>query len=87
MNAKAEELLTDKDINFYTLYYHYRASRPLEFIFIFEGDLKKAVTRGRRHCEAMNYRFIKVRPTIVDLDDRERRKNEAEGGELAEDRP
>ena len=60
----------------YTLYYHYRNSRPQELHFEYEGDLKNAIERGQEHCIRMNYKFIKVRPLIVDLDDRERRRNE-----------
>jgi len=60
----------------YILYYHYRYSKPQELGFEIAGDLKAATERAQRHCLVMNYRFIKVRPFIVDLDDRERRRNE-----------
>ena len=60
----------------FTLYYHYRASVPQVLHFEFDGDLRKAKERGLEHCKVMNYRFIKVRPLIVDLDERERRRND-----------
>jgi len=39
-------------------------------------SLKAAIERGQQHCIKMAYKFIKVRPFIVDLDERERRRNE-----------
>lgn len=66
----------------YILYYHYRLSKPQELGFEMMGrtdeeiSLKKAIERGQRHCLTMNYKFIKVRPFIVDLDEREKRRND-----------
>ena len=60
----------------FILYYHFRAAAPLTLVFEHKGDLKSAIERGQSHCTRMNYRFIKVRPFIVDLDEREKRRNE-----------
>ena len=59
----------------FILYYHFRAAKPLDLVFTFDGNLPEAIERGKKHCTVMNYRFIKVRPFIVDLDEREARRN------------
>ena len=69
----------------FTLYYHYKASIPLTIHFEFDGDLRAAAARGLDHCKVMNYRFIKVRPLIVDLDLREQRRLDEEYKEFYED--
>lgn len=69
----------------FTLYYHYKASVPLTIHFEFDGDLRAAALRGLEHCKKMNYRFIKVRPLIVDLDLREQRKTDKEWEDLYEE--
>ena len=66
----------EKEYKTYILHYHYRASNPLTKIFRFLGPLTEAIERGRVHCDIMNYRFIKVRPFIVDLTDQERVRND-----------
>lgn len=50
--------------------------------FNFSGPLQEAILRGRDHCEKMGYRFILVRPFIVDLEHQEKLKNES--GDLIE---
>lgn len=60
----------------YILYYHHRASAPLTRIFCIDGDLFKAAERGKEHCRRCNYRFIKVRPFVVDLEEIEKRIND-----------
>ena len=62
----------------YILYYHFRAAKPLDLVFTYHGTLPEAIERGKQHCERMQYRFIKVRPFIVDLDEREVRRNQEE---------
>ena len=57
----------------YTLYYHYRASAPKTLVFEFKGSFNEAIERGRAFCARVNYRFIKVKPFIIDLDEREKR--------------
>lgn len=61
-------------VRYYYLWYSVRGSNMLQKIFEFKGDLQEAITRGRKHCEVMHYRFSRVRPAIVDLDDQEMRK-------------
>lgn len=65
----------------YTLYYHFRGSIPLTLHFEYDGGWKAAIERGILHCQRMNYRFIKVRPMIVDLDEREKRRNQEDNFE------
>lgn len=70
----------------YTLYYHFKTSHPLSLVFQFKGTLPAAIERGQLHCRRCNYKFIKVRPFLVDLDEREKRLNEgAYGGENEQD--
>lgn len=66
-------LTIDKDVRYYKLFYSQGTHRD-DKIFPFKGGLKDAITRGRKHCEVMGYRFIMVRPGIVDLDHQERLK-------------
>ena len=35
--------------------------------FNFRGPLKEAIERGKDHCNKMGYRFVLVRPFVVDL--------------------
>ena len=63
----------------YVGFYHFRAAAPLSMVFEYAGELKEAIERFKIHCERCNYRFIKVRPFIVDLDEREARINGQEG--------
>lgn len=58
----------------YTL--HYRKSDNPHAMFLFfwapTRDMKVVVERIKRHCEAMNYRFVHVQPAIVDIDKAEK---------------
>lgn len=60
----------------YILYFMHKSGRaiPETKIFPFKGSLDQAVVRGRDHCEIMNYKFLRVRPFIVDLEDQEEKK-------------
>lgn len=54
--------------NLYTLFYirgnaHHLYSKT----FFHQGEFKSVIERGKRHCDAMSYRFIKVIPFISDL--------------------
>lgn len=60
----------------FILFYHYKASKPQERPFYHIGDLASAINRGIEHCKIMNYRFIKVRPFIVDLEHIEKLREE-----------
>ena len=52
---------------------------PETKFFEFEGNLAMAREEGRRHCAAMGYRWLKVRPHIVNLKAQEEAKRKAEG--------
>ena len=65
---------TFTDQKFWTLYYHFGNTIPQTLNFPFEGSMAEAANRAREHCTVMGYRFIKIRPFIVDLQDREERK-------------
>lgn len=68
----------------FTGFYHFRAAAPLSLTFELKGKspdditLPKAIERFKLHCQRVNYRFIKVRPFIVDLDEREARINQGD---------
>jgi hypothetical protein len=62
----------------YILYYHFRAAAPLTLVFEHVGTFKEVIERAKLHCIRANYRFIKVRPFVVDLDEREKRINSGE---------
>lgn len=55
----------------YTLYYHFRSTAPLTLTFEFTGSFNQAIERAQTFCKRCNYRFIKIRPFIVDLDKHE----------------
>lgn len=61
----------------FILFYHYRASAPQQRVFNHKGDLPTAIERGSEHCKKMGYRFIKVRPFIVDLDSIEKSREDS----------
>ncbi len=42
--------------------------------FNFRGPLQEAILRGKEHCNTMGYRFVLVRPFVVDLDHQENLK-------------
>lgn len=49
----------------------YAEGRVKSLTFWFDGPLKDAVARVRRHCEIMDYKYIDCFPAIVDLESRE----------------
>lgn len=53
---------------------YFQGTKQDDKIFPFNGGLRDAITRGRKHCEVMNYRFGVVKPAIVDLDHQEKLK-------------
>lgn len=60
----------------YVLYFLHRNryTEPKFKMFKIKGLLRDAVARAHKHCEIMNYRFISVRPFMVNLDEQEERK-------------
>jgi len=75
MSEKTSIINTKK---LWTLYYHFGNTIPQTLNFPFDGSMSEAAQRAREHCVIMGYRFIKIRPFIVDFDDRERRKKSGE---------
>ena len=61
---------------YYSGYFMYenRRTEPKCKTFAFNGMLHDAIHRFSKHCGVMGYRFISVRPFMVDLDEQEQRK-------------
>lgn len=60
------------------LWYRHSVNPHAQFkCFEFDGDLRAAVVRCQKHCEVMGFRFIMVRPFVVDLTDEEVNKVES----------
>ena len=56
------------------LYYrHGNNPRTQDMFFIWPGEFKKAIDRGRQFCERMSWKFISVRPFLSNLEDIEKR--------------
>ena len=62
----------------WTLYYRYGAVPYLHKNFNCDGSMLDAINRARQHCIVMGYKFICVRPFLIDLDEQERRREEGE---------
>lgn len=58
----------------YTLDYN-MSQGPQRIAFEIAGNFQAAVTRAKAYCTAMGYRFITVRPWLVNLDESEKRKS------------
>ncbi len=66
---------SQKDSVPYILFYR-QAANPYPLFSVFyhpSHDIRVVVDRVKRHCELMSYRFVSVRPLIVDLDKAEQR--------------
>lgn len=65
--AKANFLNTGKK-NLWTLYFR-AGSNPHAMTkhFFLEGDIRDVVTRAKKHCDTLGYRFIRIEPFISDL--------------------
>lgn len=68
---KKNLFFNDGEPRIWTLYYMYGSSSPISKQFTFDGNLQEAMMRGRKHCSVMRYRFVRVRPALVDLDHQE----------------
>lgn len=73
-NEKAEKESVEKRT--YRLTYRYGNRTPSEKFFEFNGDLKAATERAKKHCSALGYIYIYTSPLIVDLDHQENSKKE-----------
>ena len=74
--AEKSSILNTKKL--WTMYYHFGNTIQQTLNFPFDGTMSEAAQRAREHCIVMSYRFIKIRPFIVDFEDRERRKKAGE---------
>jgi len=72
-----QEILT----NLYVMYYRHGMNPQLNKVFRHNGDMASAVLRARKHCEIMGYRYIFLRPFIIDIESEEDYKR-SHGGEL-----
>jgi hypothetical protein len=54
----------------YILYYRQGANPHPQFLFFYHNssDMKIIAERAKKHCDFMNFRFVYVRPAVVDLD-------------------
>jgi len=57
----------------FTLFFRVGANPyPQSVNFNFSGTFRDAIVRAQKHCEIMNYRFVSVRPAIIDMDEVEK---------------
>jgi hypothetical protein len=62
------------EINFLYILYYRTGNNPHAMVkhFKFNGDLRGAMDRARRHCETTNLRFVRVEPFLHTLDEEEK---------------
>ncbi len=66
------------DAETYCLYYIQGSNHQVkQKNFVGTGGLGVAITRGKRHCETMSYRFIRVQPFFSNLEADEKRNSES----------
>ena len=53
---------------YWNLYYRYGNIPQVVKAFRLDGTTKDAILRARKHCEIMGFKYILVRPMVVDLD-------------------
>ena len=61
-------LTKEKEPRFWTLWYRFGTVPIATKSFQFDGNLEQATIRARKHCEIMRYRYVFVRPMMVDLE-------------------
>jgi len=79
MNLSANELAGIKVrpqhfSNLWTLHYRHGMNAGLTKNFHHEGDFESAQLRARKHCEVMGYRYIFLRPMVIDIESEEEYK-------------
>jgi hypothetical protein len=57
--------------NLWTLFYRHGMNACVSKNFYHDGDLNSAISRARHHCQVMNYRYIFVKPLIVNIETEE----------------
>lgn len=71
------------DSNIWMMFYRHGMNANLTKCFKWPGDLQEARKRAEKHSKIMGYKFIFIRPLIVDLDkDEEYKLHGAIEGEL-----
>jgi hypothetical protein len=60
--------------NIWILFYRHGVNPHCQKGFYHNGDIYAANKRAKEHCDVMGYRFIFVRPLIVDIDEEEKIK-------------
>jgi hypothetical protein len=60
--------------NLWTIHYRHGMNATLSKNFFYDGDLNGAIARAQEHCKIMNYKYIFLRPLIVDIDKEEEYK-------------
>jgi hypothetical protein len=70
---RIEDLERRIGLRVFKLYYT-RGTNQEDKLFYFDGGLRDAIQEGRRHCSIMNFRFVAVRPGLVDLRHQEKLK-------------
>lgn len=57
--------------NIYTLYFRHGMNANCSKGFYFNGDIRAAIQRAMKHCDAMGYKYVFVRPLVADIDSEE----------------
>lgn len=65
---------TTKPKRSFCLWYMQGSLAPLIKFWEMSGTLPEAIERAKTHCRIMGYKFVRVRPHIVDLEEQERLK-------------
>ena len=80
VETTSRSTIPDAYRNIYQLHYisNVRSTHVTITQFIFNGPYKDAVARARLFCDTMRYRFISVKPFIIDLSIEEERHKKAE---------
>lgn len=60
----------------YEMYFRIGNRKPDHKVFEIHGDLPQAISKARKHCDTMGYRFCGVYPFLVDLDIQEASRND-----------
>ena len=78
VDKQHDDILIAKDgaPRYWILYYRFGNVPQLTKGFRLDGGIQEAINRGRKHCDLMDYKFLLVRPMVVNLDYQERLREE-----------
>lgn len=63
--------------NLYTLFFHRGGTHHVHIkMFFHSGLFRDVIERAKKHCDLMNFRFIRVTPFISDLVEDEKKAQE-----------